>query len=376
MSAPGANGHRPIAADAFCGAGGLSFGLSHAGFRVAAAFDTNAHAIATYRRNLGEHGFLASVLDVTPERLLQAGVPPADHFDLITGGPPCQGFSVQRKSGEGEEDPRNSLPLEFLKLIKGLQPPFFLFENVPGIKRRHGEAILQAFIEDAEAAGYLCHSRVLDAVNFGVPQYRKRLFIVGELSRNGESWYEFPKPTTDEKSEETKVRTALRGLPEPPDDYTEHPGVPNHRRTRLSELNIRRLRAVPQGGGMQDLPEELRVDAHKAGPDRIGHRYVYGRLHMDEPAATITARFDSFTRGKFGHPTSDRNITLREGARLQTFPDDFVFEGGQEEIAAQIGNAVPPMLAKALGLSILDAMARRAAAQAPVRRTVRQPQLF
>jgi hypothetical protein len=117
----------------------------------------------------------------------------------------------------------------------------------------------------------------------------------------------------------------------------------------MSELNAERLRHIPPGGGMEHLPVELRVNAHKNGAHKIGHRYVYGRLAPDEPAGTITARFDSFTRGKFAHPFEDRNITLREGARLQTFPDDFRFEGTQEEIAALIGNAVPPLLAERIG---------------------------
>jgi DNA (cytosine-5)-methyltransferase 1 len=120
---------------------------------------------------------------------------------------------------------------------------------------------------------------------------------------------------------------------------------PLHFRTNLSELNLERLRHIPPGGGFEDLPVELRVNCHKNGASKIGHRYVYGRLAPDRPAGTITARFDSFTRGKFAHPLEDRNITLREGARLQTFPDTFRFSGTQEEIAAQVGNAIPPLLA-------------------------------
>ncbi len=362
-----------IVADAFCGAGGLSKGLKDAGFTLGVAFDIDADAIATYRRNLGEHAFVASVTEVTPDRL--KAVAGAERFTLVAGGPPCQGFSVQRRGGE--EDPRNSLPLAFFSLINALDPPFFLFENVRGIRRRHGEAILAAFLEEAYKAGYVCHAEVLDAVHYGVPQVRKRLFVVGEKSPTGDVWFEFPARTTDERSEETRVGYAFRGLPEPPPDYSDHPTVPNHRRTRLSDQNLERIRHVPQGGGMKDLPERLRVKAHQAGPEKIGHRYVYGRLHLDEPAATITARFDSFTRGKFGHPTQDRNITLREGARLQTFPDDFVFLGGQEEIAAQIGNAVPPVLGRALGAAILDAIARRSRGDSPLRTgTPRQLSLF
>jgi DNA (cytosine-5)-methyltransferase 1 len=115
---------------------------------------------------------------------------------------------------------------------------------------------------------------------------------------------------------------------------------------------------IPPGGGMQDLPDELKVDCHKVGADKIGHRYVYGRLSPDKPAATITARFDSFTRGKFGHPVEARNITLREGARLQSFPDSFRFFGTQEEIAAQIGNAVPPLVSEWLAKAAAVYLAR------------------
>src|SRR6185436_18146634 len=132
-----------------------------------------------------------------------------------------------------------------------------------------------------------------------------------------------------------------------------------HRRTRLSALNLARLQHIPPGGGMEDLPIQLRADCHRDGPDKIGHRKVYGRLDPEAPAATITARFDSFTRGRFAHPFEDRNITLREGARLQTFPDTFAFKGTQEEIAALIGNSVPPRLAKEVGTA-LAAFLRRA----------------
>jgi DNA (cytosine-5)-methyltransferase 1 len=134
---------------------------------------------------------------------------------------------------------------------------------------------------------------------------------------------------------------------------------------RLSKLNQQRLACIPQGGGMTDLPVELRVNCHKNGAEKIGHRYVYGRLDWNKPAGTITARFDSFTRGKFGHPLEDRNITLREGARLQTFPDDFIFTGTQESIAAQIGNAVPPVLAEAIGRQIVAAMSGKAGGEPP-----------
>jgi DNA (cytosine-5)-methyltransferase 1 len=154
------------------------------------------------------------------------------------------------------------------------------------------------------------------------------------------------------------VWDAIGDLPSPPTDPAAETADALHRRSRLSALNLERLRHIPPGGGFEDLPVDLRVDCHKAGADKIGHRNVYGRLAPDLPAVTITGKFDSFTRGKFAHPYENRNLTLREGARLQTLPDDFEFCGNREEVAAQIGNAVPPLMAEALAQQLAAALAR------------------
>jgi DNA (cytosine-5)-methyltransferase 1 len=127
---------------------------------------------------------------------------------------------------------------------------------------------------------------------------------------------------------------------------------PLHWQMGLSALNLERLRLIPPGGGFEDLPVSMRVNCHKNGAAKIGHRYVYGRLSPDRSSSTITGRFDSFTRGKFAHPYEHRNITLREGARLQSFPDKFAFTGTQEEITALIGNAIPPLVASVIGAAI------------------------
>jgi DNA (cytosine-5)-methyltransferase 1 len=127
----------------------------------------------------------------------------------------------------------------------------------------------------------------------------------------------------------------------------------------MSKLNEERIRLIPPGGGFEDLPVAMRAKCHRNGAAKIGHRAVYGRLSADSPAGTITARFDSFTRGRFGHPWEPRNITLREGARLQTFPDSHLFFGNQEEVAAQIGNAVPPTLAAAITTTIAAQLKKR-----------------
>jgi DNA (cytosine-5)-methyltransferase 1 len=190
-----------------------------------------------------------------------------------------------------------------------------------------------------------------------VPQVRKRFFVVG-WSDKASVDFAFLIPSADKR---LTVREAFGSLVEPPEDHSPAPGDPLHRRTRMSALNATRLRHIPPGGGFEDLPVALRVNCHKQGAAKIGHRNVYGRLALDEPASTITARFDSFTRGRFAHPSEHRNITLREGARLQGFADEHRFVGTQEEMAALIGNAVPPPLAYAVGCAAFDYLDRLAA---------------
>lgn len=175
------------------------------------------------------------------------------------------------------------------------------------------------------------------------------MFLVGERDDTGSS-YRFPEP----KCVRRTVRDAISFLPEPPLDGSPHPDHPLHRRDRLSEKNLARINALKEGQGRDCLPQDLLADCHKISSSVIGHRNVYGRMAWDDVAPTITARFDSFTRGQFGHPEQPRSITLQEGALLQTFPIDFSFTGSKVAIARQIGNAVPPRLAEFIGASIID----------------------
>jgi DNA (cytosine-5)-methyltransferase 1 len=227
----------------------------------------------------------------------------------------------------------------------------FVMENVLGLLGKRGRPLIEGFLARMANAGYETEAHVVNAAEYGVPQVRKRVIVVGWRKRDVTPFV-FPAPRYAPGEQKT-VQDAIGDLPTPSDVGQLGPD-PLHKKTRLSPLNQERLKHIPPGGGMEHLPVSLRVDCHKGGADRIGHRYVYGRLAADRPAATITARFDSFTRGRFAHPTEDRNITLREGARLQTFPDDFRFWGNQEDIAAQIGNAVPPALAETLAAALLS----------------------
>ncbi len=330
----------PTALDLFCGAGGLSLGLARAGFKVTCAIDAWGAAVASYRANFPAHGCLqedVSALD--PSRLSALGLM---DLDLVAGGPPCQGFSIQRIGAD--EDDRNDLVMAFGRVVVACRPKMFVMENVTGLLGARGRPTFSRLAALLSSTGYEVAHQVLDAAAYGVPQVRRRVFVVGRR-RDVAGRFAFPPPVTPIP---VAVGTALSGLPSPPCDFTPMPGDILHRRTRLSPLNQQRIALVPPGGGFEDLPLELRVDCHKAGAGKIGHRSVYGRLHPDRPAGTITARFDSFTRGRFGHPLEARNLTLREGARLQGFPDSHVFLGTQEEVAAQIGNAIPPPMAAAV----------------------------
>jgi DNA (cytosine-5)-methyltransferase 1 len=340
------------AVDLFCGAGGFSVGLQRAGFDVRLAVDSWQLAVDTYHKNFKHPVLRGDLSAMTGHDLLRHAGAKRGEIDLVVGGPPCQGFSVQRVGPD--HDVRNALVLEYARLLAEIAPRLFVMENVPGLIGKRGSELFRAFLGAVDVAGYETEAHVVNAADYGAPQIRKRVVVLGWLRAETGS---FPLPPRKYSPDAyVTVDDAIGDLPSPAATEDLKPRDPLHRQTRLSELNRERLRHIPPGGGMENLPVHLRVDCHKAGAEKIGHRYVYGRLAADRPAGTITARFDSFTRGKFAHPLQDRNITLREGARLQTFPDGFGFKGNQEDIACQIGNAVPPVLAEALARAAIEVL--------------------
>jgi DNA (cytosine-5)-methyltransferase 1 len=344
------------AIDAFCGAGGLSIGLSKVGFHILLGFDLDKKCIDTLKSNSKsiKHAALQSdVRDMLGGKVLEnAGIAKGE-LDLIAGGPPCQGFSVQRTIG-GDRDARNLLVDDYGDLIAEVQARFFLMENVPGIGGKRGREIVDRFKERMSELGYFCHEKILDAQDYGVPQRRRRFIVVGEKITGAGPFFEWPKKIRAKAI--NTVRATIGHLPSPPSDGGDHPDFFGHRSDRLSEMNKARLRALKGGQARDDLPAHLLADCHKLSSDVIGHRNVYGRMAWDEVAPTITARFDSFTRGKFGHPEQLRSISLLEGALLQTFPENYYFTGTKVDIARQIGNAVPPRFAAAIGRAIAKAI--------------------
>ncbi|CAM3785597.1 DNA cytosine methyltransferase [Smaragdicoccus niigatensis] len=333
------------AIDTFAGAGGVSLGLAWAGFDVRAAFDFNVKAVDTYRRNLAGHIIEASSEELSAPDLLGLAGLGAGEVDLLAGGPPCQGFSVQRRGSD--VDPRNALIGDYLRHIQGLRPRAFMMENVPALAGRRGDAILAEFTSGASALGYSVAMQILDAADYGVPQHRRRLFVVGLL---GARAFEFPAPTHNSQTWLT-VRDAIGDLADPRLSGAVY-RLANHDPDNVSDMNRIRISHVPEGGGRDDIPWDLRLPCHRVPVEVSGHRAVYGRLWWDRPASTVTTKCNSFTRGRFAHPAQDRNISMREAARLQGFPDEFVFQGGRVDVAHQVGNAVPPLLAMTVGAAI------------------------
>lgn len=336
---------RSLCIDSFCGAGGLALGLRQAGFEILASFDASECAVETFRHNLSDCCFHAKAEDIKGAKLL-AGASFDGPIDLFAGGPPCQGFSKQKR-GAHLGDERNDLVLEFARLVRETRPRFFLLENVDQLGQKRGQGFVTRI--QTELNDYDLYPHFYNCADYGLAQTRVRFVIVGK-AKCVKARFRIPQPTVNQW---TTVGTALAGIPEPPPDHSEHPEFPNHYLAKVTPINIRRFSYVPQGGGWWDIPKKLQLKCHQKVDRRSGGwPDVYGRLRLDGQAPTITAGFDSFTRGRYGHPLQDRPLTPREAARLQGFPDDFRFFGTRWDIRSQVGNAVPPPLARAIGQAI------------------------
>lgn len=335
-----------VTVDCFSGAGGLSLGFSVAGFDPVFAFDADHAATKTYSNNFpinAEHMGIESPFLVEK---INAAVNGRDY--CLIGGPPCQGFSHQRRGDA--YDPRNELVLKYAQLVTQteVKPSAIVLENVTDLDLPRGKDILRSYTSFLTEAGYRCFRYDLNSADFGVPQLRKRIFVVA-ISDKLAPHFHPPKPLTPKRW--LTVGEALSTLPAP----SQLPGVEvaNHIPSREGEENRRRIAHVDMGLGRKSIPRELQLACH-ANSYR-GHRDVFGRLDWFSQARTITAGFDSFTRGEYGHPFRHRSITPREAARLQGFPDWFDFIGNKAEVRRQIGNAVPPPLGFAVAKSLLSA---------------------
>ncbi len=358
------------AIDIFSGCGGVSCGLSLAGFKVKSAVEIEKHAVDTYLNYapLSKVNVLNDdVCDLSGEQILKAARIKKDDIYLFAGCPPCQNFSRQNPLNKNKTDAeRKKLLFEFLRLIEEILPPFILMENVPGIKTEFNSAILSEFLERLKKH-YDIKEDVLNAANYGVPQARKRFVLHAvrkdinkELKENG-FLFDLPKATHDKKGNNglkkwKTVKEAIDDLPiiNAGEVYEDDGKIHNHKCAGLSDTNLKRIREIRANGGSRNgLSEKLVLDCHKkkddAGNVFSGHGDVYGIMDPDKPSPTITGGCLCYSKGRFGHYSQDRAISIREAARLQTFPDDFVFSNSLSDSALQIGNAVPIELVKASG---------------------------
>lgn len=334
------------AVDLFCGAGGLSLGLEAAGLSTAYAADIDAPSIDTYRANVGPEGHVQDVLspeilDIIAERV---GSTPF----VLAGGPPCQGFSQQRRGND--LDGRNRLVLRHAEIATSLsvRPQAVVLENVMYLDSPRGRAILKEYVSRLKRHDYVVRRFDLNSADYGLPQTRKRIVVIA-VDAAAANQFTDPQPTTPDRW--VTLGEILNGLP-----MAASGQLPNHVGARETAVNVRRMSYVDMGRGRTAIPSDLQMACHR-GYD--GHLDVYGRLDWFEFARTITGGFDSSSRGEYTHPFMNRSITAREAARIQGFPDHFVFLGNKADVRRQIGNAVPPPLGFAIGEALLTILRGR-----------------
>jgi len=361
--------HNMTVIDLFCGAGGLSEGFRQAGFHVLAGQDYDAQAGATFAATHPEAKFIGGpIQDVTPQQLLKAAGLKKGEIDVIVGGPPCQGYSVYNHQ-RGVNDPRAGLFREYLRIVKGIQPRWLVMENVTGITSIAGGNIVHEIFEAMKGLGYRVDMKVLRAEEYGVPQERRRVFFIAART---DAPILFPEPTHGEGllpfvtvwdaiSDLPKLENGDRAGPRP---YGKRPQngyqallrgdcalVQNHSASRLARINEERMRHIPPGGSWRDIPMDLLPAGMKLAK-RSDHTKRYGRPKKTDLACTILTKCDVHW-GAYIHPVQNRSFTVREAARLQSFPDFFTFHGNSTEQYVQVGNAVPPLLGKCVAEALL-----------------------
>lgn len=359
--------------DLFCGCGGMSWGLHQKGFNILGGVDNDKIALKTFKLN---HPTAVTLYDdlalLTPEDCLYKMRISADAVDCIIGGPPCQGFSKNvPRSHRFLDDGRNLLIRRFLEFVKIVRPKVVLMENVAEIVNAFNGAFRNEILGELRNFGYDCDVKILDAADYGVPQHRKRAFFFASLCGK----VEFPIPShfsidkilplfANDAHNYVSVWDAIGDLPslshqEATDLYTQEPitlyqkqmrlnsrTLYNHVARPLNPKQLERLYSLAPGEGAKMLPAHLKPKSHYSG--------AYGRLTKDMVARTLTRWLFHPGSGRYGHPVDIRTITIREAARLQSFSDDFIFEGSFTQGSSQIGNSVPPLFMHAFATLLHD----------------------
>lgn len=350
----------------FSGGGGLDLGFIYAGYHIIWAIDNDSNAVNTYKANVGEHIICADINSIDEESI--------PHADVVIGGPPCQSFSLA--GNRHVEDARGQLVWKYIHIIQKVKPESFVFENVIGLlsaKNSEGEKIVELLKKAFQGIGYHICLQVVNAADYGVPQRRKRVIIVG--LRNGKE-FKFPSITHCEDGNGLKkyvsVEEALGDLPEAICDedgkveYTAEPQNEYQKRMRctekvtehfvpqMSELDRYICSHVKPGGNYMDIPAGVKSTRIQRLQREGGHTTCYGRMLPDKPAYTINTYFNRPNVGCNIHYRKDRLITVREALRLQSFPDDYtIVSSSKQGRNLIVGNAVPPLLAEVIAKELM-----------------------
>lgn len=348
--------------DLFAGVGGLSYGFAHNdNFKILLANEYEPHIAQAYSLNHPDVKMLnCDIRDITEDQLKEHITEP---IDIIVGGPPCQSYSTL---GKRKMDDRAHLFQEYYRILSIIKPKLFIFENVSGIMSMQSGALIKHIIAKFNELGYDVKSKLLNAVDYGVPQFRDRVILVGTLGKNS---FEYPQPTHgDQLLPHRTVKDAISDLPilqsggqsssyasEPLNDYqrmlrdngnvlTENDAPKN------GEHLVQLMKALPDGGSKDDLPPELRP--------KSGYGNTYAKMWWEKPAPTVTRNFATPSSSRCVHPRDSRAMTTREGARLQSFPDSYKFYGSRSMKNLEIGNAVPPLLSIAIAKQVEELFRR------------------
>ena len=345
-----------IGVDLFAGAGGLTQGAKSAGITVRSAVEFHHAASATFSQNHPEVSLYSQ--DITTIRDLDVGV--RDQELVLFGGPPCQGFSTSNQRTRHRDNPRNWLFLEFLRFVRSMQPDWVVFENVAGVLQTDGGSFILSFESELRSLGYQISSGTINSFDYGIPQKRSRFFSIA--ARNGSP----PSSPVAEAERRFKLKDAIDDLPELLNgacedmlSYRKDAESPyakalrgdmsvstGHLVSRNADEIVARYPFIPQGGNWKNVPGMMREGFDDR---RRYHTGIYRRLREDEPSVVI----GNFRKNMLIHPTQNRGLSVREAARIQSFPDNYKFAGSIGFQQQQVGNAVPPLLAEAVFNAIL-----------------------
>lgn len=337
---------KPVAVDLFCGAGGLSYGMNRAGVEILAGFDIDPACRYPFEKNINATFYQMDVAELSADFV--ADIFANAHTRVLAGCAPCQPFSsyTNRKTARRRQW---QLLSNFATLIEHLRPEIITMENVP---RLIGHTVFEDFLASLDGARFRYWFDVVRCADYGVPQTRRRLVLLA--SRLDDITLIPPTHARQEYATVADVIQHMETIPAGGESISD----PIHRSSSLSPINTQRIKQSKPGGTWSDWDSDLLAECHTRETGR-SYRSVYGRMRWDAPAPTITTQFNGYGNGRFGHPTQDRAISLREGAMLQTFPPDYSFARPEKtvnmsSVARLVGNAVPVHLGEAIGRSIVS----------------------